>query len=140
MQLSERNEKWDLIPLPKGSKPVACKWIFKKEGILGLEPCTFKSRLVVNGFSQEEGIYYYEVFSPFMKHKTILVLMAMVNVLHLDLEQLDVKTTFPNGNIKHKIYMSQPIRFSRFVEGSGMIVEEIHIWFNAFPKEMIHEV
>lgn len=119
---------------------MACKWIFKKEGILGLESCTFKSRLVVNGFSQEEGIYYYEVFSPFMNHKTILVLMAMVNVLHLDLEQLDVKTTFPNGNIKHKICMSQPIRFSRFVEGSGMIVEEIHIWFNAFPKEMIHEV
>ena len=34
MQSSDRNETWDLVPLPKGAKPMGCKWIFKKkEGI-----------------------------------------------------------------------------------------------------------
>ena len=112
MQSLAKNETWDLVPLPKGMKPVGCKWVFKKkEGIPGVEPARFKARLVAKGFSQNEGIDYHEVFSPVVKHKTIRVLLAMVSTLDFELEQLDVKTAFLHGNLEEQIYMSQPDRF-----------------------------
>ena len=112
MQSLEKNETWDLVPLPKGVKPVGCKWVFKKkEGIPGVEPARFKARLVAKGFSQKEGIDYHEVFSPVVKHKSIWVLLAMVSAFNLELEQLDVKTAFLHGSLEEKIYMSQPEGF-----------------------------
>ncbi|XP_021746640.1 uncharacterized protein LOC110712484 [Chenopodium quinoa] len=45
------NHTWDLCDLPKGSKPISCKWIFKKK----LRPDgtidKFKARLVIRGFT-----------------------------------------------------------------------------------------
>ncbi len=112
MQSLSKNETWELVPLPKGVKPVGCKWVYKKkEGIPGVEPARFKARLVAKGFSQKEGIDYHEVFSPVVKHKTIRVLLAMVSALDFELEQLDVKTAFLHGNLEENIYMTQPEGF-----------------------------
>ena len=109
MKSLEKNETWDLVPLPKGANPVGCKWIFKKkEGIPGVKPTRLGARLVAKRFSQKEGIDYHEVFSLVVKHKTIRVLLAMVSAFDLELEQLDVKTTFLHANLEEKIYMSQP--------------------------------
>nr|GEZ11199.1 retrotransposon protein, putative, Ty1-copia subclass [Tanacetum cinerariifolium] len=89
----EKNKTWDLVTLPKRVKPVGCKWVLKrKKEIPGVEPARFKARLMAKGFSQKEGIDYHEVFSPVVKHKTIRVLLAMVDAFNL--EQLDVKTAF----------------------------------------------
>nr|GEX02267.1 retrotransposon protein, putative, Ty1-copia subclass [Tanacetum cinerariifolium] len=83
----------DLVTLPKRVKPVGCKWVLKrKKGIPGVELARFKARLMAKGFSQKEGIDYHEVFSHGVKHKTIRVLLAMVDAFNL--EQLDVKTAF----------------------------------------------
>jgi len=47
-----------------------------------------------------------------VKHKIIRVLLAMVCVLDMELEQLDVKTTFLHGELDEQIYMSQLEGFS----------------------------
>nr|GEW79161.1 retrovirus-related Pol polyprotein from transposon TNT 1-94 [Tanacetum cinerariifolium] len=88
----KKNKTWDLVTLPKGVKPVGCKWVLKiKEGIPSVEPARFKARLLAKGFLQKEGIDYHKVFSPVVKHKTIRVLLAMVGAFNLKLEQLNVK-------------------------------------------------
>ena len=64
------------------------------------------------GYSEKEGVDYNEIFSPIVKYKTIRVLLPMVCVLDIELEQLDVKTTFLHGELEEQIYMSQPEGFS----------------------------
>ena len=63
------------------------KWVFKKkEGIPGVEALRYKARLVANGFTQVEGIDYNEIFLPVVKHCSIRVLVAIVNMYDLELE------------------------------------------------------
>jgi len=50
-----------------------------------------------------EGIDYSEIFSPVVKHCSIRVLMAIVNVYNLELEQMDVKTAFLHGELEESI-------------------------------------
>jgi hypothetical protein len=45
------NNTWSLVPLPKGRKPISCKWVFKiKHGVHG-EVERYKARLVARGFT-----------------------------------------------------------------------------------------
>jgi hypothetical protein len=108
----QKNATWKLVELPDGKKPLKCKWIYKKEGISGVEPARFKARLVVKGFKQREGIDFNEVFSPVVLHTSIRVMLTIVALFDLELEKLDVKTAFLHGDLDEKIYMRQPQGFS----------------------------
>ena len=105
----EKNGTWIVVPKPKNVKIIGRKWVYtKKEGIPGVEPSWFKSRLVAKGYSQREGIYYNEILAPVVKHVSIRVLLQIVAAEDLEFEQLDVKTAFLHGELEEVIYMSQP--------------------------------
>ena len=57
--------------LPKGKKPVGCKWVFtvkyKADGTVE----QYKARLVAKGFTQTYGIDYTETVAPVAKLNTI---------------------------------------------------------------------
>lgn len=107
-----KNGTWVLTELPKGKRPLKCKWIYKKkDGIPGVEDPRCKARLVVKGFNQKEGIDFNEIFSPVVRHTSIRVLLAFVALFDLELEQLDVKTAFLHGELEEEIYMDQPEGF-----------------------------
>jgi hypothetical protein len=98
--------------LPKHKKVVHYKWIFKrKEGLSPKQPARFMARLVAKGFSQIPGIDYNDVFSPVVKHSSIRDFFGIVAMHDLDLEQLDVKTTFLHGELEEEIYLDQPEGF-----------------------------
>jgi len=107
-----KNKTWELVKLLEGKRVISCKWIFKrKEGTPGVESIRNKARFVVRGFDQEEGIDFNEVFSPVVRHTSILILLALVALYDLELEQLDVKTAFHHGNLEEEIYIQQPEGF-----------------------------
>jgi len=90
-----------LMELPKGKRPLRCKWIYrKKDDIPGVEDPRCKARLVVKGFNQKEGIYFNEIFSHVVRHTSIRVLLAFVALFDLELEQLDVNTSFLHGELE----------------------------------------
>ena len=99
---------WDLVPLPKNKNVVGSKWIFKvkRKGDNSID--RFKARLVAQGYSQEHGIDFDEVFSPVARFTTIRTVLALSTLLDLELHQLDVKTAFLNGTMEDEIYMRQP--------------------------------
>ena len=47
----QRNQTWDLVPLPEARKPVGCKWVFKRK--MGSDGSIekYKACLVAKGFS-----------------------------------------------------------------------------------------
>jgi hypothetical protein len=72
----ERNQVWELVDPPPGSKPIGTKWVWKnKEGEDG-EVVRNKSRLVAQAYSQKEGIDYEETFDPVAHLEAIRVLLA----------------------------------------------------------------
>ena len=62
------------------------------------------------GFKQEHGVNYDEIFSPVVKMTTLRLLLGVVVTEDVELEQLDVKTTFLHGDSDEDIYMSQPAK------------------------------
>jgi transposase InsO family protein len=104
----EKNKAWTLTLLPAGKKAVKCKWIFKKK--LGLEGqlLRYKARLVAKGFTQEYGIDYNETYSPVVRYSTIRILLALAVNLDMNVDHMDVKTAFLNGDLKETVYMEQP--------------------------------
>ena len=72
----------------------------------------YKARLVVKGFAQKQGIDLDEIFSPVVKMSSIRVVLGMAATMDLEVEQLDVKTTFLHGDLEEEIYMEQPGGFA----------------------------
>ena len=112
MQSLEKNDTWEIVSLPKWKKPIRCKWVFKiKEGVSPSEPPRFKARLVAKDFSQIPSIDYNDVFSPVVKYSSIHTFFIIVAIHDLELEQLDMKTSFLYGELEEEIYMDQPEEF-----------------------------
>lgn len=100
---------WKLFENPEGVRFVNCKCIFKvKEGIKGVMPKRYKVRLVTRGFTQREGVEFNDVFSPVVKRKSIRNMVSMVENFNLELEQMDVKTSFLYGDLDEIILMKYP--------------------------------
>ncbi|PKI50467.1 hypothetical protein CRG98_029150 [Punica granatum] len=88
------NNTWVLVDLPQGSKPIGCKWVFKrKNNPTGVSP-TFKARLVAKGFRQNKCLDYFDTYAPVAMMTSIQVLMALASIHKLHVHQMDVKTAF----------------------------------------------
>ncbi|KAL9252624.1 Retrovirus-related Pol polyprotein from transposon TNT 1-94-like protein [Drosera capensis] len=70
-----------------------------------------KARLVAKGYTQKEGIDFKDTFSPVLSKDSLRIIMILVAHFDLELHQMDVKTTFLNGDIEEKIYMQQSENF-----------------------------
>jgi Reverse transcriptase (RNA-dependent DNA polymerase) len=59
----------------------------------------YKAQLVVKGFDKKKGVDFEEIFSPVVKMSSIRVVLGLAASLYLEIEQLDVKTTFLHGDL-----------------------------------------
>ncbi|RVW42870.1 Retrovirus-related Pol polyprotein from transposon TNT 1-94 [Vitis vinifera] len=50
------NKVWELVPLPVGTKPIGCKWIFKTKRDSNGNVERYKARLVAKGFTQKKEL------------------------------------------------------------------------------------
>jgi hypothetical protein len=113
------NNTWSLVPLPKGRKPISCKWVFKiKHGVHG-EVERYKARLVARGFTQTFGVDYNETFTLVAKFVSICCILTLTTIEDMEIHQMHVKTAFFNGDLEEEIYMEQPEGFTQ--EGEHLV-------------------
>ena len=53
------NNTWVLVDLSQGSKPIGCKWVFKRKYATDGSLLTFKASLVAKGLKQKERKDYF---------------------------------------------------------------------------------
>jgi hypothetical protein len=68
-------------------------------------------RLVVKGYTKKEGEDFFDIYSPVARLTTIHVLLSLVVSHGLLVHQMDIKTSFFNGELEEEIYMTQPDGF-----------------------------
>nr|GEZ20132.1 retrotransposon protein, putative, unclassified [Tanacetum cinerariifolium] len=107
----ELQQVWTLVDLPYGKRDIRTKWIYKnkkdKRGIVVRN----KARLVAQGYTQEEGIDYDEVFVPVARIKAIRLFLAYESFKNFVVYQMDAKSAFLYGKIEEKVYVCQPPGF-----------------------------
>ncbi|GJX35401.1 retrovirus-related pol polyprotein from transposon TNT 1-94 [Tanacetum coccineum] len=70
-----------------------------------------KARLVAKGYRQEERIDFKESFAPVARIEAIRIFIANAASKNITIYQMDVKTTFLNGELKEEVSVSQPKGF-----------------------------
>ncbi|GJS66653.1 putative ribonuclease H-like domain-containing protein [Tanacetum coccineum] len=70
-----------------------------------------KARLVAQGYTQEEGIDYDEVFAPVARIEAIRLFLAYASFMGFIVYQMDVKSAFLYGTIEEEVYVCQPPGF-----------------------------
>ncbi|GJR06015.1 ribonuclease H-like domain-containing protein [Tanacetum coccineum] len=92
-------------------KDPSTKWVYRnKKDERGIV-IKNKARLVAQGYTQEEGIDYDEVFAPISKIEAIRLFLADVSFKDFVVYQMDVKSAFLYGKIEKEVYLSQPPGF-----------------------------
>nr|GEX55090.1 copia protein [Tanacetum cinerariifolium] len=101
----------ELVPSPNGIKPLTLKWLFKNKHDEENTIIHNKTRLVVTGYRQEEGIDFEESFAPVARMEAIRIFLAYAAHKGFTLYQMDVKTAFLHGSLKEDVYVCQPEGF-----------------------------
>jgi hypothetical protein len=81
--------------------------MFKKDLNVEGEVEKEKSHLVAKGYSQVDGIDFGDIFSPIAKLTFIRFILSINVAFDLEVQHMDVKTTFLHGDIEEQIHMKQ---------------------------------
>ncbi|GJY02818.1 retrovirus-related pol polyprotein from transposon TNT 1-94 [Tanacetum coccineum] len=102
---------WVLVPPPDNIKPLTLKWLFKNKHDEENTVIQNKTRLVMRGYRQEEGIDFEESFALVARMETIRIFLAYASHKSFNVFQMDVKTAFLYGTLKEDVYVFQPEGF-----------------------------
>jgi hypothetical protein len=114
---------WHMEEPPPGANVISSKWVFKAKKDTSSRVVHYKARLVVQGFSQIDGVDYDDTFVPIAKLASTRVILAMANRLDMELEQFDVKAAYLNRELDdgEVLYMCHPLGYKLSDAGTRVL-------------------
>lgn len=103
-----QNGTWELAQLLPGRRAIGSRWVFKIKCLPDGSIDKYKGRIVAQGYSQVHGIHYNEIFASTARMAAMHTVLAIAAAEDLELESVDISTTFLNGDIDAEIYMRVP--------------------------------
>ncbi|CAI5531429.1 unnamed protein product [Closterium sp. Naga37s-1] len=124
----------DEVP-PPGANIVSGMWIFRVKRPPGSPPA-FKARYVARGFSQREGVDFFQTFSPTPKMTTLRVLLHVAAQRDYELHSLDFSTAFLQGSLHEEIWLRRPPGFTgSFPPGTQWSLRRLVYGLRQAPRE-----
>ncbi|GJZ17476.1 putative ribonuclease H-like domain-containing protein [Tanacetum coccineum] len=106
-----KNMVWTLVDLPNGKRAIRTKWVYNNKNDERGIVIKNKARLVAQGYTQEKGIDYDEVFAPVARIKAIRLFLAYASFKDFVVYQMYVKSAFFYEKIEEEVYVFQPPGF-----------------------------
>ncbi len=102
------------VPMPIGHNIVGSKWALRIKRKANGEIDKYKARLVARGFTQVQGVDYFETFSPTAKLSSLRTILSIATRYDWDIKLFDYSAAFLNGEFSdnEEIYMEQPPHYT----------------------------
>nr|GEW09685.1 hypothetical protein [Tanacetum cinerariifolium] len=139
----EPKKIFDALKYPR-VRPIGIKWVLKnkkdKRGIV----IRNKARLVVQGYTQEEGIDYEEVFALVARIEAIRLFLAYASFKGFVVYQMDVKSAFLYDTIDEEVYVMRlpgfqdlefPDRVYKVEKAMYGLHQAPRAWYGTLSKE-----
>ncbi|CAI7863176.1 unnamed protein product [Closterium sp. NIES-53] len=124
----------DEVPPPRANI-VDGMWFFRVKRPPGSPPA-FKARYVSRGFSQRQGVDYFQTFSPTPKMTTLRVLLHVAAQRDYELHSLDFSTAFLQGSLHEEIWLHHPPGFTEsFLAGTQWSLWRLVYGLRQAPRE-----
>ncbi|KAF8688199.1 Reverse transcriptase (RNA-dependent DNA polymerase), partial [Rhizoctonia solani] len=103
----KKMDTYNLTNLPPGHKAIGNAWVFTLKRNANGTPARYKGQLVAQGFSQQPGINFDEMFAPVVCLDLIQLLLSIANQNDWDIQQLDVNSVYLHAKVNKELYMRQ---------------------------------
>jgi hypothetical protein len=117
----EKNGTWELVPRPKNKNVIDTKWVFRNKLNEYGQVTRNKAILVCKVYAQIKGINFEETFSPVARMEAIRLHLAYACSKNVKVYQMDVKSSFLNGDLEEEVYIEQP-------EGFQLSENKDYVW------------
>ncbi|CAI7814329.1 unnamed protein product [Closterium sp. NIES-54] len=122
----------DEVPPPVATV-VDGMWIFRVKRPPGSPP-VFKARYVARGFSQREGVDFFQTFAPTPKMTTLWMLLHVAAQRDYELHSLDFSTAFLQGSLHEEVWSFSGSSFSNLLYSAQPLTVD-HTLTRPFPDE-----
>ncbi|KAL2348309.1 hypothetical protein Fmac_002309 [Flemingia macrophylla] len=104
----EVNHTWVLTSLPPHKTAIGCRWIYNIKHNVDGSINHYKACLVAKGYTQMEGLDFFDTFSSVAKLTTVR-LLSLATIHNWHSKQLDVNNAFFHGYLNEEVSMQLPL-------------------------------
>ncbi|KAF0703375.1 hypothetical protein AaE_015405 [Aphanomyces astaci] len=104
------NGTWEIQQVPTSQRSLRCHWVYAKKIDSEGNVTRYKARLVANGSTQEQGVDYFQSYSPVVKLVTLRTVISFATANEYRMEQADAVDAYLQSFLpeNERIIMDQP--------------------------------